>query len=535
MSTTLEDEYKRLRGYLNPAIRGKNTDAILNGLASGMAAPLIDTLQAVNDQLYISTATSKYLDLKLADYNLSRPPQIGLSDDIFREIGIKIVSKKQIRSLISDLLRIIFGDEVTKATSKSAMVEPYDLSDGDTLIVQFDGQEKVTIPFEATQFTSIAAATAQEVADAITKGLRDQGKDGGAFAKNDGSGAYVVIMSNTIGASSSIKVWGGRAQNELQFDKARPTTADVSTQWTVSLGDAGNIRFTWSSGADPSLGKIKKGDYVNIFAPAFSDGNKGTFVIAASKGGSVGDAYFEVENPNAVFETTAQGTPDGVLFYNPVKTTLSSKTKYAAVYQTEPRLLELFVPATTKVIRRSRAGAAFLHDVTDPLDDATDLGPNIYDLSQPFTISTIQTTTSAVISPSTEKVLPMVDSSDFPDEQGYVILGYGTERQEKVPYLARPSNSSLLLSPAYRIKNTHPIGTDVAFVSVNAPVSLPTDATDYGFVLTDVVSGRQYTEDLIKSISATGINLVITVLYPSSEGLSKWGTEWDNKVFIWGP
>jgi hypothetical protein len=541
MATNLETEYSRLRSYLNPAIRGPNTDAILSGLAAGMAAPLIDNLQAVNDQLYIATAVEKYLDLKLADYNLSRPPQVGLSDDIFREIGIKVVNKKQIRSLISDLLRIIFGDEVTKATSKSSMVEPYNLTDGDTLIVQFDGQEKITIPFSTLQFTSIAAATAQEVADAITKGLRDQGKEGGAYAKNDGSGAYVVIMSNTIGASSSIRVWGGRAQNALQFDKARPTSADVSTQWTISLGDGGNVRYTWTSGADPSLGKIRKGDYVNIFSPAFYNNlallgtNVGTFVITGSRGGSVGDAYFEIENPNAVFETVVQGVPDGVLFYNPVKTTLSSKTKYAAVYQTEPRLLELFVPATTKVIRRSRAGAAFIHDVTDPLDDVADLGPNIYDLSQPFTISTIQTTTSAVINPSIEKILPMVDTSEFPDEQGYIVLGYGTQRQEKVPYLARPSNSSLLLSPSYRIKNIHPIGTDVSYVSVNAPVTLPTDATDYGFVLTDVVSGRQYTEDLIKSVAATGINLVITVLYPSSEGLSKWGTEWDNKVFIWGP
>lgn len=534
MSTTIEKELLRLRSYLNPAIRGKNTDAILNGLASGMAAPLIDNLQAINDQLYIATASQKYLDLKLSDYNLSRPPQVGLSDEIFREIGIKIINKKQIRSLISDLLRIIFGDEVTKATSKSAMMEPYNLSDGDTLIVQFDGGEKVTIPFSSAQFTSIAAATAQEVADAITKGLRDQGKEGGAFSKNDGSGAYVVIMSNTIGSSSSVRIWGGRAQNVLQFDKARPTSADISTQWTVSLGDAGNVRYTWSSGADPSLGKIRKGDYVNIFASSFSLGNTGTFVITAAKGGAVGDAYFEVENPNAVFETVVQGIPDGVLFYNPVKTTLSSKTKYAAVYQTEARTLELFIPATTKVIRRDRAGAAFIHDTTDVNDDPADLGPNIFDLSQSFTISTIQTATTAVISPSTEKILDMSDTSDFPDQQGYVILGYGTDRQEKVPYLARPSNTSLLLNPSYRLKNTHPIGTDVSYVSVNAPVTLPSDATDYSFVLTDVVSGRQYAQDLIQSVSATGINLIVTILYPSSEGLSKWNTEYDNKVYIWG-
>lgn len=534
MATTNEEEYKRLRSYLSPVIRGPATDAILQGLATGIATPLINNLQAVNDQIYIVSAVGKYLDLKLADYNLSRPPEIGLSDDLFREIGIKVVNKKQIRSLISELLSIIFGDEVTKANTRSGMAEPYALADGETLIVQFDGGDKVTIPFTTSQFTSIAAATAQEVADAITKGLRDQGKEGGAYSKNDGAGAYVVIISNTIGASSSVKVLGGRAQNLLQFDKARPTSAGISTQWTTSLGNGGTIRFTWTAGANPSIGKIRKDDYVNIFSNAFSAGNRGTFTIVASQGGAVGNSYFEILNQNAVFETVVQGTTNGVLFYNPVRTTLNSKTKYAAIYQTETKTLELFIPATTKVVRRDRIGAAFIHDVTDINDSVSDLGPNIYDLTQSFAISTIQTLTSSIIDPSIDKILPMVNTLSFPDSQGYVVLGYGTKRQEKIPYLARPSNTTLLLSPAYRIKNTHPIGTDVSLVSSNYPIVLPNDGTDYGFVLTDVISGRQYAEDLIKSIAATGINLVITVLYPDSIGLSKWNTKYDSKVYIWG-
>lgn len=534
MATTPEEEYKRLRALLNPTVRGKNTDAVLSGLSAGMSAPLINSLQAINDQIYIATAVGKYLDLKLADYNLSRPPKVGLDDDIYREIGIKVINKKQIRSLISDLLRIIFGDEVTKATSKSANVEPFSLKDQDSLIVQFDGGESSEVVFSTSQFTSIAAATAQEVADAITKGLRDQGVEGSAYAKDDGAGAYVVVMSNTIGASSSVRILGGRAQNSLQFEKARPTSANSSTEWTITNGDDGNIRYTWTAGADPSVGKVKKGDYVNIYTTGLDPNNNGTFTITASNGGAVGFAYFEVSNPNAVFETATQGNNDGVLFYNPVRKTLNGNTKYAAVYQTEPRLLELFIPATTKVIRRDRAGAAYLHDQTDPLDDPTDLGVNIYDLKQSFSISSVQTDTSTQIGPSTEKILPMVDTSQFPDSQGFVILGYGTERQEKVPYLARPSNSSLLLSPSYRIKNTHPSGTNVSLVASNFPVSLPTDGTDYGFVATDVVSGRAYAEELIQSVAATGIRLVVTILYPGSQGLSKWGTDFDDRVRVWG-
>ena len=42
---SLEDEYKRLRGYLNPTIRGKNTTAILEALAPA-------SLHLVNNIIY---------------------------------------------------------------------------------------------------------------------------------------------------------------------------------------------------------------------------------------------------------------------------------------------------------------------------------------------------------------------------------------------------------------------------------------------------------------------------------------------------
>lgn len=531
--TTPEEEYKRLRSYLNPAIKGPNTQAILESIASSVSASLVNNVEFVHDQLYIATATDRYLDQRLADYGLDRPSSVGLSDDIFREVGISVVNRKQVRDLIMSLLTTMFGDETTKATSKSSTFEPYSLQDGDTLSFRFDGQESITVRFTTDQFTNISAATAQEVADAITKELRKQGKSGSAFSKDDGLGPYVTIISDTAGPSSSVVVTGGRAQNVLKFDKIRPTTGTSSTQWTVSK-EGGFLRFTWSGGSDPSVGKTAKGDYVNIFGSGFDSLNQGTFTLENVQGGIVNQAYFEIINPNGVAEIVTQGSNDAVLFFFPLRNTLSTKSRYAAVYQTEQRVLQIFMPATTKVVRRDRLGAAYLNDnYVSGL--VSGFGPYLYDLNQPFTISNVATSASTSLGPESSNVISVSDSSQFPDQQGFLILGYGTSHQEgPVPYLARPSNGSILINPSYKIKNVHPSGTDVALVAVNGPVQIAQDGSDYPFYLTDVASGRKYAEALIDTVVATGINVIVTILYPGSEGLSKWSTEYDDKTYIWG-
>lgn len=533
MASNEEKEYKRLREFLNPAIKGKTTEAVLRSLAAG-AGYLIDQIEAVNQQLYIATASDKYLDQRLADYNLVRPPNVGLSDDVFRDIGISVVSRKQVRDLIEQLLLTMFGDEATNATSRSSELETYNLDDGDTLIISFDGQDSAIVTFTNDQFANINNATAQEVADAITKSLRKQGRNGRAFAKDDGAGGYVVLISDTVGPSSSVVVLGGRAQNILKFDRIRPTTAGPSTQWTITQVSGGSLRFTWTAGANPSIGKVRVNDYVNIYGTAFSSENQGTYTITQVKGGTVGNAYFEVSNPSGVAETTNQGTVDAILFFNPFINNLSTKIRFAAAYQTESRLLEIFIPATTKVVRRERRGAAHLHDDGLPSDPGVE-GPYIFDLSQPFIISSTGTVSSSQIDPDTGRVIFVSDSSEFPDEQGFIVLGYGTSHQEgPIPYLARPSNSSLLLNPSYKIKNIHPASTDVAFVAQNGPIVPKKDGTDIPFYITDVVAGRGYAEELIKTVAATGINLLITIVYPGSEGLGKWGTATDEKTYVWG-
>ncbi len=625
--TTPAIEYAKLRKYLTPAIRGPVTDAVLNAL-SNPSAYLVNSIQAVNDSLYVVTAQGNYLDLLLANYGITRNPTIGLSDEIFRTIGIQVKNRKQVRDLINNILDAVFGDQFVKATSDAQTLEPYALEDGDTLIINFDGSTTTTITFSTAQFTNIAAATAQEVANAISIGLSNLGVYGSAITNNDGNGNYVELLSNTIGASSSVTVLGGRAQNVLLFDAIVPTAGNFSTQWTITEQPGGNLRYTWTGGANPSLGDVQPLQYVNIYGGGFaSSDNVGTYTIVSALGGGVGISYFEIYNPTGSPGIVVQGTDSAVQFFVPIRETILSKQYYAAVYQTEANILQIFMPATTQVIKRSRIGSMHLHGATesavaemifnpgstlpitgtgeyyiidnlgtafkyylwlntggntDPAvagytgievtvssgDSAgaiaalaltaleaalptltytivdnvitmtsqiastqsdsgpslpTTLGPYIFDTQQGFVVGGASTVLTEDVNGETNRVITVASSAGFPNSSGYLILGYGTENQEgPIPYIAAPSSGTLLISPAYFVKQDHPAGSPVILVTQKSPIVLPSNGSYYQGYLTDTASGRVYAQDLIDTIVAAGVTVIYTILYPNPIGTGGW-------------
>jgi hypothetical protein len=528
----MSDKYKKtakelLRKNLIPTIRGKNTDIILESLAQS-AGILLKNVEAVNDQIFIATATGKFLDNLLAGKNIIRPASLGIEDDVFREIGIEITNRKQVRDLINNILEIIYGPEYTRAQVFSNQVEPYSLQNNDKIIVQFDDGKPVELIFSSSDFSNITIATAQEVADAITRNLRNQGISGFATTRNDGYGAFVVLSSPSTGPSSAIRVLGGRAQNILQFPSPRATSADFSTQWDIEIKQGGIVRMTWTAGVNPSIGKVKAGDYVNIFGGGFFAENQGTFTIKKSQGGSVNNAYIEFENLEASPQVATQGTNNAVLFFNPQRITITDYPAYASSFHTQTRTLQIFLPALTRVVRRERIGAAHLNDAPPiVLSDVTgDAGPYLWDITKPFTITKYSSELIKKVDFSTQNILEVADSTSFPDEAGFFVLGFGTALEEgPIPYVGRPSPSTILLNPSYKIKNVHQSGTDITLIGSNTPYTPESDGSDYGAYITDVVGGRIWAQELIDFVAAAGINLVFTVLYPDPIGLEKWESE----------
>ena len=367
--TTQQQEFTKLRSYLNPAIRGVNTNSILNALAV-ISEYVVNNSASITDQKLIARASGVYLDLLLANYGIIRPPDVGVSDSIFRQVGIQVKNRKQVRDLINQLLNIIFGDGMTKASSQSSTIEPYALADGDTLIVNFDEAYTVTVTFNTEDFINIAQASAHEVANKIVETLSSQGFTGVAFSNNSGNGNYVELISSTIGPASSVTVLGGSAQNQLLFPSVvQSAGGNDTTQWTISLVAGGLVRFTWSAGANPFIGELSQGDYVNIYGGGFTGtGYEGTYTIVSAVGGAVNSSYFEVSNilaPSPVSNPITQGgtTQDpAILFFMPVRSVIAMLSAYAAQYQVMGGDLQIFLPASTQTVFRTRLGSAHLHN-----------------------------------------------------------------------------------------------------------------------------------------------------------------------------
>jgi len=516
----------RLRQFLSPAIGGPNTDALLEALAIG--DDLNDAnIEAIHDQLYLVTATGRYLDRLAANVGFVRPVNVGLSDEAFSNLAVVSTATKQITPVLLDLMEIFYGPESTRAFVVSTANEPFALADGMQLAMEFDGQEPLTVTFRSTEFANITAATAKEVADTITKQIRNLTDSLAAKAyavdyTDDTTGLiYVKLFSGAKGPSSTVRVMGGQAQNFLLFPAPLATTQTIGTQWQVAITGSA-LRFTWIGGTNPSLGLVNVGDIVSVFGGVFFSENRGSFEIISVVDGTVTNARFTVSNPLGIAQAVIQLAANDITFMNPVRRSILSTARYATVFEVAPNVLNVFLPATTQVVDRQLEDAAHLHLTALESDF---MGPYIYDTTLAGVLTEAQTSLVSLIEPGqTYRTISVVDAVDFVDGVGYLMFDFGYDNQEgPVKYVGRPSSQLLLVDPAYSFLKLHSPGANITFLSSRAPIDLKEDGSQFPFYLTGIANGRLYAEDLIDQLVATGLTLIITILYPGDVGLGNAG------------
>lgn len=292
---------QRLRSYLNPAIKGKFANATLGALAAGDGINEAN-IYAVKPQLFIATATGQFLDRLMAGIGVTRPPGIGISDDLFSQMGIEITNSKLVTNVFLDVLEIFYGADAIQANVLSGNAEGYVLSDGMTLVLQVDNNPKpLIVTFSAQDFDNIATASATEVANIISRFAFNSGYTLIAQVLADPTTGlnFIQLMSGTKGPKSSVTVIGGSAQNILNFPKRSLSIPRLGTQFSTSFSGQ-FVRFTWTSGPSPLLEFVSPGDYVNIYGAGYLSQNQGTFIIQDVQDGPLGSAYFDIINPNFV-------------------------------------------------------------------------------------------------------------------------------------------------------------------------------------------------------------------------------------------
>lgn len=338
---------------------------------------LTDLIEQVRKQFFVKTASRPYLDRLGSNFKVSRPSGVGMDDPTFRRyIPILAYQPKQVKLILDQLLDVFFFKESTSAFTQSQSFEPFSLESGWELEYIVDRIHEERIIFEASDFSDISNATADEIAAAINRNAENSFAV--VFDDRVEKRKFIRIFTNTIGSKGSIQITGGRSNIALRFIGYNNDAGnDITTQWTITKVGATMI-WQHTGGTSPNLQNIEVGDIVIIDA----NGNDGSFVIESI---DIANSSFTYTNAFGTAGTLdhAIDTDSYVKFITPEQLVIYTKDSRAVVWETSPGQIIVEMPASPPVVKRSLAGSAHINGTVDTiinrvsntsleLDDATD-------------------------------------------------------------------------------------------------------------------------------------------------------------------
>src|SRR5271170_3010920 len=116
-----------LRNFLNPTITGNFANALIGSLAAG-DDPNVQLTAAVQDQVFIATATGQYLEVLFARLGIVKPPETGIDDNTFRSLGVTITNNKLVTNVFLDILEDFYGQDAVSANVNSTSFQPFNLA-----------------------------------------------------------------------------------------------------------------------------------------------------------------------------------------------------------------------------------------------------------------------------------------------------------------------------------------------------------------------------------------------------------------------
>lgn len=356
-----DDSYEIIRKHFNPALDGPNWQALIKAMAD--ADELIWQLaQNAFKQLFLSTASGKYLRRKAADSGIQEYPGLGMSDDKFRDLAIKLSTGRVTYISILEILESYYGSEALRAYADT-QAGPFALVDGQTLVFRLEGTEYI-YEVNAEEFEFVGAAHPTELAVSLTNFFERKGATARAVVRTDPATGlnFVRVFSGSLGLRSNLAIVGGTAQPFVGFDTYKDVYTGTVTgadnySWVYSLTSSSKTQLRFTHTVNSVIPKIdtatvKVGDYLVI----------GTDTITAG--------WYQVES--AVFEwvagplyqqtivlsenigytgTIVQQSNSSYKFYTPTVHLVSNGNRTVVVSQSVPNVLDVRVPATASVDR----------------------------------------------------------------------------------------------------------------------------------------------------------------------------------------
>ena len=371
-----------IRQCVSPFIAGPEINAILDTITEEALRQEQVSLAAY-DQLYISTASDKYLEKRASEVGVTKPRDLGLEDQIFKNIVIDITAVKQVPSIIHSILETFYGAEAVRTYAQTGNPEPYPLAEGMQLIWEMDGKE-ITYEVQEDDFPPghMAQATSDELASAITKVIRANDSTGFAetYVDPDTNLKYTRIISGVRGPTGIIKISGGELETVLNFPTLVEFPLPLPLIWTTWIINkvGSTIRFSWLGNADPHLENVREGDIALIYGNNFtgvglaSTDLRGSFRVTKVQTGNVWGigveelaSYFEIENLDAQIGiseniTISQGLQNNLRFYRQKIFRPYLRPRYSLAWEADGKSLKVYLPAVARVVRRFLEGSAHI-------------------------------------------------------------------------------------------------------------------------------------------------------------------------------
>ena len=144
------------------------------------------------------------------------------------------------------------------------------------------------------------------------------------------------------------------------------------------------------------------------------------------------------------------------------------------------------------------------------------IGPYIWDQTAAFVLSSLTSTINQELKAgNTVKTLPIATPNNIPDEEGFVIFDFGTERQEgPVRYFYKPTDGTMQMDPSYVFRNNHDVGSAITAIRRRGAHIMSGLGTEYAPYLTDPSVAREILQELMLQVKSVGIFINFLVRYP---------------------
>jgi hypothetical protein len=325
------------------------------------------TLEAFR-QLFLTTASGKYLIRLGAQEGFTVPQQSGLGVDAFRQIVPAVVSyPKQISDTIVRLMGIFYDKSLVSPSFISTVAEPFNFQDKDTLLIRTDRGD-LSIGIFAAQVSDISNVKATEFAGIVNASQSDVFAD--TSYEKETSKTFIRLTSKTYGAGAFIQIVGGTAQNVLRYPPVVKTQNTTGTVWNVEKKDGVEwtdiTKFTWNGvGDNPNVYLVKVGDFVTFRGlESPFDVFVGTYIVE-----EVGYDYFIIRNERFLLTSASlvEPAPNTIVFTSNKKSTIIQNKEYCLVDESNEFAYSMFVSAVPSVVKRKLRGAGFVHGWQAPI------------------------------------------------------------------------------------------------------------------------------------------------------------------------